>query len=196
MAFIFPLTWQNAWVMLFISRSRVMISICIFLTLPYDQPSSILFMPHSSWMFSASLSRTFSKWGGMTIWRDRHEKGEWVVNMFISRISPLLCSLLVYLARFNRRGDEGGLGQELRSAQEVSHSVHIPLVLFHWLHLHLLFRQQGFITRSVTRWRQELKVTVSAAHQKPHPNDIKYWSCVGLFYHSTHWKLRRKRVQI
>lgn len=62
----------------FISQSRVMILICVFLTLPYDQPSSILFMPHSSWMFSASLSRTFSKWGGITIWRDRHKKVETV----------------------------------------------------------------------------------------------------------------------
>ena len=35
-------------------------------TLPKVQPSSILFIPQSSWMFSASLSRIFSRWGGKT----------------------------------------------------------------------------------------------------------------------------------
>lgn len=35
-------------------------------TLPKLQPSSILFIPQSSWMFSASLSRIFSRWGGKT----------------------------------------------------------------------------------------------------------------------------------
>lgn len=59
-------------------------TIWIFLTLPKDQPSSILFMPHSSWMFSASLSRTFSKWGGMTIWRHRGH-----LSTRLSYVSPL-----------------------------------------------------------------------------------------------------------
>lgn len=35
-------------------------------TLPKVQPSSILFIPQSSWIFSASLSRIFSRWGGKT----------------------------------------------------------------------------------------------------------------------------------
>lgn len=66
--FISPQTWQNAWIVILLFNSERYIckyigkeKILIFLTLPKDQPSSILFMPHSSWMFSASLSRTFSK---------------------------------------------------------------------------------------------------------------------------------------
>lgn len=49
------------------------------LTLPYVQPSSILFIPHSSWMFSASLSRMFSRCGGRTIciWRKGTGTWEW-----------------------------------------------------------------------------------------------------------------------
>lgn len=86
---------------------------------------------------------------------------------------PAALLLLVYLASFYRCGDEGGLRQELRSAQQVSDSIHISLVLFHWLHLHLLFWQQGFTTRSITRWRKEFKVTVSPAQQKTHPSDEK-----------------------
>lgn len=81
--------------------------------------------------------------------------------------------LLVYLASFNRCGDEGGLRHELRGAQQISDSFRIPLVLFHRLHLHLLFRQQSFVTWSVTRWRQELKVAVSATQQVTHPDEIK-----------------------
>lgn len=86
---------------------------------------------------------------------------------------PTALLLLPYLASFYRCGDEGGLRQELRSTQQVSDSIHISLVLFHWLHLHLLFWQQGFTTRSVTRWGKELKVTMSPAQQKTHPNDEK-----------------------
>lgn len=77
--------------------------------------------------------------------------------------------VLFYLTGFNRCGDEGGLGQEVSRAQQVSDSVHIPLVLFHRLHLHLLFGQQGFVARRVAGRRQELEITVSAAQQEAHP---------------------------
>lgn len=156
------------------------ILICVFLTLPYDQPSSILFMPHSSWMFSASLSRTFSKWGGMTIWRDRYRKSRGLSHVYLQN-QPAALHPFVYLTGFNRCGDEGGLRQELRCAQQVSDSVHVSLVLFHWLHLHLLFGQEGLTTRSVTRWRKEFKVTVSPAQQETHPGDEKSCSPFGLF---------------
>lgn len=185
-------TWYNVWIMLFISRSRVRILlITVFLTLPYDQPSSILFMPHSSWMFSASLSRTFSKWGGITIWGNRHEKKKKSVSGFRNQHCTLL--LLVYLASFNRCGDEGGLRQEVCCSQQISDSIYIPLVLFHLLHLHLLFWQQGFITRSVTRWRQEFKVTMSAAQQETYPKEIeKLVTCVFILLFYTQNDRRKK----
>lgn len=82
----------------------------------------------------------------------------------------LTCSRCLYLAGLHRCGDEGGLGEELCSAQQVSHPSHVPLVLFYRLHLHLLLRQQGLITRGVARRRQEFKVAMSAAQQKTHPN--------------------------
>lgn len=80
-----------------------------------------------------------------------------------------MCACCLYLAGFHRCGDEGGLGQELRGAQQVSHPGHVPLVLFYRLHLHLLFGQQGLITRGVARRRQEFKVAVSASQQEAHP---------------------------
>lgn len=82
----------------------------------------------------------------------------------------LTCSRCLYLAGLHRCGDEGGLGEELCSAQQVSHPSHVPLVLFYRLHLHLLLRQQGLITRGVARRRQEFKVAMSAAQQETHPN--------------------------
>lgn len=84
-----------------------------------------------------------------------------------------VCTCCLYLAGFDRCGDEGGLGQELCSAQQISHPGHIPLVLFHGLHLHLLFGQQRLITWGIARRGQEFKVAVSAAQQKTHPNGVK-----------------------
>lgn len=96
------------------------------------------------------------------------EKG---LSLFTLVISMYFCCL--YLAGFNRCGDEGGLGQELCSAQQVSHPAHVPLVLFYWLHFHLLFGQQRLITRGIARGRQEFKVAVSAAQQETNPNGVK-----------------------
>lgn len=100
--------------------------------------------------------------------------------------------LWAYLAGFHRCGDEGGLRHELGGAQQISNSVHISLILFHRLHLHLLFWQQSLITRCVAWWRQELKVTVPSAQQETNPNQRKVaretW-LIAMFYVHTKRKL-------
>lgn len=61
-------------------------------TLPKVHPSSILFIPHSSWMFSANLSRTLSKWGGRTICRVRW----WQSNEVKDANGPINLNFLFY----------------------------------------------------------------------------------------------------
>lgn len=100
--------------------------------------------------------------------------------------------LWAYLAGFHRCGDEGGLRHELGGAQQISNSVHISLILFHRLHLHLLFWQQSLITWCVAWWRQELEVTVPSAQQETNPNQRKVahvtW-LIAMFYVHTKRKL-------
>lgn len=96
--------------------------------------------------------------------RNEDQKG----GRFPQRVAPA-----VHLAGLHGRGDVGRLRREPRGAQQVADSVHIPLVLLHRLHLHLLLWQQGLVTRRVARWRQELEVAVPAAQQEANPDGIK-----------------------
>lgn len=56
-------------------------------TLPKVQPSSILFIPQSSWIFSASRSRIFSRWSGKTTWRKRSKRKARTTGMDWMKVS-------------------------------------------------------------------------------------------------------------
>lgn len=74
-----------------------------------------------------------------------------------------------HLTSVNRNRNEGSLREELCGAQKISHSFQISLILFDRLDAHLFFREQGFVTRCVSCWRQELEVSVATTQQEANP---------------------------
>ena len=75
------------------------------------------------------------------------------------------------LAGVHGDGDEGGLGEEFRGAQQVSDPLVITLVLLHGLDAHLLLGEQGLVARGITGRRQELEVAMAATQQEAHPGE-------------------------
>lgn len=97
-----------------------------------------------------------------------------------------------YLAGIHRNGCEGSLRQGDRGPQEVPCVSPFLLVLSTVLHFQLFFRQNGFITRSIPRWWEEFKFSMSPPKQKAYPTkdacqgQVELWCMESSLTNKTH----------